>query len=313
MAVSAILKSVRLPRRPSRMRALPARLRMTALAWAVAITGFVAVAASSFSGGGAAGASAFVTTGTATAAEPAHPAETVRPLADPASFRRAAPAPDGRPRVAVIVRGLGLSTRATEAAIADLPPDVTLALSAYGRDLQKHADAARADGHEVFLDVPVEPQGFPANDAGPQALLTSLSADENAERLNWAAARFTGYPGLVFAPGSPMLENANAMAPLFDKAGSGGLIWAHAAAKGFDGARVETASAGVTLPATASPSDADAALERLEALARKNGTALMIVSPGPATLARLKAWTAGLDDKGIALVPASALAIAPAS
>ena len=39
----------------------------------------------------------------------------------------------------------------------------------------------------------------------------------------------------------------------------------------------------------------------------------MIVSPAPATLARLKAWTAGLDDKGIALVPASALAIAPAS
>ncbi|MFT3810769.1 MAG: divergent polysaccharide deacetylase family protein [Micropepsaceae bacterium] len=312
MAVSAILKGVRLPRRTVRPRPMPARVRVSALAWAVAVIALVAVAASSLSGG-TVGASALVTTGKAVAAEPAHPVETVRPLADPASYRRAAPPPDGRPRVAVIVRGLGLSARVTAAVIADLPPDITLALSAYGRDLQTDADAARADGHEVFLDIPVEPQGYPANDAGPQALLTSLSAAENAQRLEWSIARFTGYPGLVFAAGSPALEDAATMAPLFDKAGPGGLIWAHAGAKGFDGARVETAAAAVTLPAGASPADADAAFERLEALARKSGTALIIVSPAPATLARLKIWTASLEDKGLVLAPASALAVAPAS
>ncbi|MBL8572458.1 MAG: divergent polysaccharide deacetylase family protein [Hyphomicrobiaceae bacterium] len=312
MAVSAILKGVRVPRLNLRTRPMTARARISALSWAVAVIALVAVAASSLNGGKA-GASAFVTTGTAHASETAPEIETVRPLADPATYRRAAPAADGRPRVAVIVRGLGLSARITGGAIADLPPDVTLALSAYGRDLQKDADAARADGHEVFLDVPVEPQGYPANDAGPQALLTSLSAAENAQRLEWSMARFTGFPGLVFAPGSPALESAETMAPLFDKAGPGGLVWAHAGAKGFDGARVETAAAAVTLPASASAADADAAFERLNALARKSGAALIIVTPAPTTLTRLKIWIGALENEGIVLVPASALAVAPAS
>lgn len=285
---------------------------MSVIVWALAAVAIVAAIASGMMSSGY-GANALVTTGKALAAE-APPAP--EPLAlpdDPAEFRRPAPVADGRPRVAIIVRNLGLSAAATRRAIADLPPDISLALSAYGRDLQRDADDARAVGHEVFLDVPVEPQGYPANDAGPQALLTSLSPAENVERLRWSLGRFHGYPGVVFASASPATDNAATVTPLLTAPGAGGLIWAHAGARGFETAKAELAAAALSLEAGLSAREADMALERLEALARKNGGALAIVTPSPVTLDRLAAWSASLDDRGVALVPASALAVTPGS
>lgn len=44
-------------------------------------------------------------------------------------------------------------------------------------------EEARAAGHEVLLEVPMEPIGYPANDPGPRPLLTSLSAEANAKRI----------------------------------------------------------------------------------------------------------------------------------
>lgn len=313
MAVSAIFKGARLPRMPARMRLARPPGRVAVLAWALGIVALGGAAASSYMSHGY-GVSALVVTGPASASIPAHPKAEPREIAlDPTEFRRTAPSADGRPRVAVIVRGLGLSRKTTAAAIADLPADVTLALSAYGRDLQRDADTARADGHEVFLDMPVEPAGYPGNDAGPQALLTSLTAAENDGRLQWALSRFIGFPGIVFAPGSPALDSAAFVTPLLHGPGRSGLVWAAFGAKGFEGADAAVAAAAIDIAAGSSDHDVDMALERLEAVARKGGSALAIVSATPVVMARVKAWAAGLEDEGIALVPASALAVTPAS
>ena len=48
----------------------------------------------------------------------------------------------------------------------------------------------------------MEPQGFPLNDPGKQALMTSLSPEENHERLDWVLSRIAGYVGAVGAEGS---------------------------------------------------------------------------------------------------------------
>lgn len=314
MAVLASLMGA-LPRRPARPRLQRPPTRLAVLTWTLSIAALGGAVASSFFGPDY-GVSALVTTGTASAALTAgHDPKGADPVAlqvDPTEFRRPAASADGRPRIAIIVRGLGLSKSTTARALADMPPDVTLALSAYGRDLQHDADAARADGHEVFLDVPVEPQGYPANDAGPEALLSSLGADENRERLKWALGRFVGFPGLVLAAGSPALDNPAIVTALLDDPSLKGLVWAYANAKGFADAKVEMTQAAVTIDGAAGPDDIGNALERLEAAARKGGSALAIVSPAPATLDRLKAWTSELDARGLALVPASALALSPA-
>ena len=97
-------------------------------------------------------------------------------------------------RVALIIEGLGVSAKDTAEAIARLPGAVTLAFVPYGSDAAL-AGRARAAGHEILLQVPMEPFDYPDNDPGPETLLTSLAAQQNVDRLHWLMGRFQGYVG----------------------------------------------------------------------------------------------------------------------
>jgi hypothetical protein len=81
--------------------------------------------------------------------------------------------PDG-PRIAVIIGGLGVGATSTSEALSKMPGAVTLGFMPYGTDLENLAGRARAEGHEVLLQVPMEPFDYPDNDPGPQTLLSSL-------------------------------------------------------------------------------------------------------------------------------------------
>lgn len=109
------------------------------------------------------------------------------------------PGKPGAPRVALIVAGLGVSVSATSAAIAQLPGPVTLAFMPYGADVERLAARARGEGHEILLQIPMEPFNYPDNDPGPQTLLTSLTPEQNLERLYWLMSRMQGYVGLAEA------------------------------------------------------------------------------------------------------------------
>jgi hypothetical protein len=80
---------------------------------------------------------------------------------------------NGKPRVALIVGGLGLNAVTTRAAIERLPAEVTLSFVPYADGLQTWIDLARAQGHEVMIEMPMEPTGYPDNDPGPYTLLAS--------------------------------------------------------------------------------------------------------------------------------------------
>ena len=68
-------------------------------------------------------------------------------------------------------RGSGAATRAGDRVAAP----ISVAYGAYGRNLQDWVTKARAAGHEVLLQIPLEPQDYPTNDPGPHTLLTTLS------------------------------------------------------------------------------------------------------------------------------------------
>src|SRR5690242_15302334 len=75
---------------------------------------------------------------------------------------------DPRPRIAIVVSGLGIGEAITQSAIDKLPPGITLSFTPYGpQGLQSSVSAARAAGHEVLLELPMEPFDFPSNDPGP--------------------------------------------------------------------------------------------------------------------------------------------------
>src|SRR5690606_31283980 len=104
---------------------------------------------------------------------------------------------NGKPMVSLVVGGLGLNAVTTRAAIERLPAEVTLSFVPYAEGLQAWIDMARAQGHEVMIELPMEPTGYPDNDPGPYTLLSSGGADDVEAKLGWLLGRATGYFGVT--------------------------------------------------------------------------------------------------------------------
>src|SRR5580658_9603578 len=222
------------------------------------------------------------------------------------------------PRIAIIVSGLGISDSATADAIAKLPGAVTLGFMPYGSDVAALAGRARARGHEVLLQVPMEPFDYPDNDPGPQTLLTSLTPQQNIDRLYWLMSRLQGYVGIAGAMGGRFTASEPSFSPVLREAAKRGLIFVddganpRSLAGRIAGANnLPFAKADVTIDAVATPVEIDRALGRLEAAARERGNVVGISSALPMSIEHIAKWAKGLDGRGIVLVPITAVALKP--
>jgi polysaccharide deacetylase 2 family uncharacterized protein YibQ len=229
-------------------------------------------------------------------------------------------AADSRPRVAIVVTGLGLSAAATESAIQGLPGSVTLAFAPYSPRLNDWIRLARAAGHEVLINIPMEPTNYPAYDPGPQTLLTSLNAQGNLDRLFWSLSRGTGYVGVVDFLGSQFTTSRVHMTPVLEAIKNRGLLYLDSnsspgsvspsvAAK----LNLVSAKATLTLDERASRTEIDRRFAELEQRAKRERRAIGIASPYPVSLERIANWVRQLEARGIAIAPVSALTQTPSA
>ena len=223
-----------------------------------------------------------------------------------------------RPRVGLLIAGIGMSEAESLAMIKNLPGAVTFAISPYAGDLSRLLDAARMAGHEYLLSIPMEPQGYPVNDPDDRyALMTALPPAENPDRLRWVLARATGYVGVTNVlsqmHGERLSGVPDQLDAVLEEVGHRGLLF-------VDG-RAGQAASSLTWDRPADllidedPVDAATLDKRLEGLTRialGKGSALGIVSvPRPITMERVAAWTNTLSGKGLVLAPVSALVLPP--
>lgn len=220
------------------------------------------------------------------------------------------------PLVAIIVGGLGISTSGTADAFTKLPATVTFALTPYGADLEKLAERARAGSHELLLQVPMEPYDYPDNDPGPQTLLTSLTTEQNIDRLHWLMSRFQGYVGLISYMGARFTAGEQSLAPVLRETAKRGLIYVDDGASSRSIAsqlagtqNLPFARTDVVLDAVPTPPEIDHALARLEMKARESGTAVGFATAQPATVARIAEWAKKAEARGLFLVPITMVAI----
>ncbi len=229
-------------------------------------------------------------------------------------YARPFPAGDRRPRIAIIMTGMGLSRDATQGAIQYLPAAVTLAFDPYASGLQDWVAAARKLGHEVLLTLPMEATEFPVRDAGPRALVTAIGPGDNLKRLNYLLSRMSGYVGVVTAMGSQFTVEDMQMGPMLDAIGRRGLLYVDSGAsrKSVGPAIAKQmgmprALADVQIDQIPSRAAITKRLTELEDLARKNGAAVALAQPLPVTVERLIAWSASLEGRDVALAPVSAV------
>lgn len=238
-------------------------------------------------------------------------------------YARPAPPSDGRPRIGLVIAGVGGLEAESRTAIS-LPGAVTLAVSAYGRDPEVLLAAARLAGHELLASIPMEADRFPLDDAGPNSLLTGAVPAENQVQLVAVLGRIEGYVGATGASdglrGERFAAQTSSYNTMLDELARRGLLYLDPRpAGGGHPASLPAGLAGCTVdvvlddrPARA---EVEAQLLSLERIARDRGSAIGLVGRlRPMILERLAAWTQDVEARGVVLVPISALAqVAPAT
>jgi polysaccharide deacetylase 2 family uncharacterized protein YibQ len=221
---------------------------------------------------------------------------------------------DGKPLIAVVVTGLGLNQTTTASAIQSLPGEVTLALAPYGKSLADTSTTARAAGHELLLEVPLEPFDYPESDPGPDTLLTAQPPRQNLNKLFTVLAKFGGYVGLINHMGARFTASAPDFGPVMEELGSRGLGYVDDGSSNRSIAQQLAAANNVQFGRADLPLDGNPArapileqLKALEARATEKGSAIGVISALPISIQTLAEWAKTAEDRGFTLVPISAL------
>lgn len=214
---------------------------------------------------------------------------------------------NGRPKVSLVIGGLGLNATRTRQAIETLRPEITLSFSIYAEGLQGWIDMARARGHEVLIEAPMEPVDYPENDAGPYTLMADGQPPETVKRLEWILSRSTGYFGLTNYLGSRFLTTDPAYAAFASSLKARGLAFVDDGTAARRGGGMPRATAERVIDDKLSGAAIDQQLLALEAGALQRGQALGSGFAYPVTLEKVVLWANEVETRGYQLAPASAL------
>jgi hypothetical protein len=219
-----------------------------------------------------------------------------------------------RPKIAIVLGGMGLNASLTKKAISELPGDITFGFAPYGENLQEQVNRARAQGHEILLQLPMEPLGYPANNPGPNTLLADDPEPGNLKSLHWHMSRFAGYAGITNYMGGRFLAAPSALRPVLAEIKNRGLVFLEDAAIATSSVEelskvtgLRTRHSDVAIDANPDAASIEEALTQLERLAKTNGYAVGTGSGLEVTIDTLAEWAKELEGRGIVLVPVSAV------
>jgi polysaccharide deacetylase 2 family uncharacterized protein YibQ len=230
------------------------------------------------------------------------------------AYARPSDSSAGDTRIAIVIGGMGIDADGTTRAIQSLPGQITLAFAPYGAGLPKLAADARTSGHELLLQIPLEPFNYPATNPGQNTLTADATPAVNLDRLHWLLGRITNYVGVINYMGARFTGEADALKPVIDEIGGRGLLYlddgssARSKAGELAGSTTPYLRADVVLDADLSPAAINARLAQLLAIAKERGYAIATGTAFPATIEQVAAFARTAAAKGITLVPVSALA-----
>ncbi len=221
-------------------------------------------------------------------------------------------------RVAIIIGGLGISQTATQSAIRNLPGEITLAFAPQGNSLLRWAQAARRDGHEILLQMPMEPFDYPNINPGRGTLLADADPQKNLEELRGAMSRITNFTGVLNYMGARFISEPAALQPVLNEIAGRGLMFVD------DGtsARSQTvslmteakgayATGDIVLDDVQDKNEILKKLDQLEASARASGSAIATGTAFDATVQAVAEWSEEAKKRGVEIVGVSALANDP--
>jgi polysaccharide deacetylase 2 family uncharacterized protein YibQ len=214
----------------------------------------------------------------------------------------------GRPMIAMVIDDLGIDRRRADRVVA-LPGPLTTAWMTYADQMARQAEAARARGHELIIHFPMEPMAKDL-DAGPDVLRVSYGEDRLRTLLRQGLGHGQGFVGINNHMGSRFTTHADGMRVVMEELRSHGMLFLDSLTStrslGVDVARktgVPYAARDVFIDNEADTGSVLAQLNKVEQVARRNGSAIGIGHPHDGTIEALRQWLPTLQAKGFVLVP----------
>ncbi len=225
----------------------------------------------------------------------------------------------GVARVVIVIGGLGISQTTTQKAIRELPGGITLAFAPYGNSLSRWMQQARKGGHELLLQVPMEPLDYPKNNPGPHTLKAAADLEENLANLHWIMSRITNYVGVTNYLGNQILQQSASLSPIFAEFSQRGLMFFE------DGTVKNSVAEGVALKELVPYARADilidnvrtraAIFEKLNKLseqAKRTGLAIGVGNAFPDTITLVAEYARQAKQNGIEITPLTSVVKDPA-
>ncbi len=220
-------------------------------------------------------------------------------------------------RVAILIRGIGRNSLDSNSAIENLPSAISLGFESSDDGIQQWAAKARDRGHEIIVQLPLE--SFRSGSNAPEEMLRSDAEPlQNMARLNTVLGRFSGPNGVTNVMGDKLLQSKKALQPILEDIKNRGLMYIAVGKRRHQLFRqmaqkmnLRYGNASLVIDTNPTPDAIKKSLQRLVAMARKNGSAIGIGSVSNVTIEQLQAWSEELATSGVTLVPVGALAQTP--
>jgi len=216
------------------------------------------------------------------------------------------------PKMAIVIDDIGEDMEVLRG-LVDLDFPVTLAVWPHASHTEDSVALVKAKGDDLIVHFPMEPRGYPKYNPGDDALFISMNADQVRARVDENLARVPGAIGVNNHMGSRFTENAPGMAAALTEFNKRGLFFLDSLTTPRSVGRRTAEGVGIPFYERDifldNVKDVGAIIHQLkmaEKVARKQGYAIAIGHPYPATLAALRQWGADRNT-AIQLIPLSQL------
>ncbi len=219
----------------------------------------------------------------------------------------------GSGRLAIIIDDMG-SSMSEARSLAAIKVPLTFAIIPGLRVDTEVAAFAAVNGIETMIHLPMQPKGWPTQRLEVNGLLVAMDRGQIQERMSGYVRKFPKAVGANNHMGSEFTEHEEKMTDALQSLKRHNLFFIDSiTSAGSVGGKVaqrlgiRTARRNVFLDNEQNRSYINGQLNQAVRLAKKNGSAIAICHPHPATIAALVVALPGLAGQGITLVSASQL------
>lgn len=224
---------------------------------------------------------------------------------------------DAGTQLAFVVLDLSYDSQSLLRSFLDSPIPFTVALRPGQPRLARTARAVREAKHEVFLQLPMEPVGYPKVDPGKDAILLDLSRVEIEERINRSLDAVGPSSGIITRMGGAAVNDPDVIRAVLGEVRRRNLLFIDAHGGGpsvveeiGEEMGVRTLILGGTLDVADQTTAAlRARIRQYAAAAAQRGTLVVSVKASALILTILEAEREKLVQQGIEIVPASRLVL----